>query len=216
VLVVLSAPATVRGRLVFEGGPPPPLTSVTVQSYPPRRSFSPASIRRSPPARVNADLSFELRGMVGPRTVDVNAPPEWVVKSVRYRGQERLNLLTEFKPEGNAAALEVVLTNRPATLVVRVQGSAGNEPDIGGVLLFPTDSNQWDGAGRTSVARHGFLKGDLYVFSALRPGEYFLSVLPVTMSYVRDGDVRALEELSKTAERITLLENDQRTIELRR
>jgi hypothetical protein len=215
-LVVLSAPPTVRGRLVFEGGPPPPLAAVTVQSFPPRRSFSPASIRRSPPARVNADLSFELRGMAGPRTVDVTAPAEWFVKSVRYRGQERLNVLTEFKSEGNAPALEVVLTNRPATLIVRVQTSGNIEPDIGGVLLFPTDSNQWNGAGRMSVWRLGLLKGDSYVFTAVRPGEYFLATLPPAMPYVRDGDTRALEELSKTAERITLLENDQRTIDLRR
>jgi carboxypeptidase family protein len=216
VLVVLSAPATVRGRLVFEGGPPPPLTAVTVQSYPPRRSFSPASIRRSPPARVNVDLSFELRGMAGPRTIDVTAPAEWVVKSVRYRGEERLNLLTEFRSEGNAPSLEVVLTNRPATLVARVPQSSGAESDIGGVLLFPTDSRQWTGAGKMSAWRAGILKGDAYVFSHVRPGEYFVAVLPANLPYVRDGDIRALEELSKTAERITLLENDQRTIDLRR
>ena len=211
VVVVLSRPVTVRGRIVFEGGPPPPLAGFRVQGSPARRMFTGA--RRSPEARVNADLSFELVGMFGQRTIDVVAPPEWVLKSVRYRGRELINVPTEFKSDGDAAALEVVLTNRPAALFARVQGTP--EPDNVRVLLFPADANQWNSAGQPSIWRMGVWKEGSYAFARLRPAEYFVAIVPEGMPFT-DGDPRMFEELSKTAERITLLENDQRTIELRK
>jgi hypothetical protein len=215
ILVALAPPAIVRGHLAFEGGPSPPVRALTVQSYPPRGGFAAMGGRSSPPARINADLSFELRGMFGPRTIDVIAPSEWVVKSVRYRGQERISLPTEFKAEENPSALEIVLTNRSATLIARVQSSSANDAEVLRVLLFPADPNQWNGTGRTGISRIGVLKDGVYEFRGLRPAEYLVTIVPEGMPF-RDGDTRALEELSKTAERITLLENDQRTIDLRR
>jgi hypothetical protein len=137
------------------------------------------------------------------------------VKSVRYRGQERISLPTEFKAEENPSALEIVLTNRSATLIARVESSSGNDAEVLRVLLFPADPNQWNGTGRTGISRIGVLKDGVYEFRGLRPAEYLVTIVPEGMPF-RDGDTHALEELSKTAERITLLEDDQRTIDLRR
>ena len=213
VVVVLSQPAVVRGRLVFDGGQPPPVGGLTVQAYPARGTIASAAARRSPPARVNADLSFELRGLFGPRTIDVTTPSDWVVKSVKYRGQERINLPTEFTSQGDPSALEIVLTNRPATLIARVLSDTGSPMENARVLLFPTDPNQWNGTARLSIWRMGTRKGDHYEFRGLRPAEYFVAVLPDGMPFT-DRDIRALEELAKTAERITLLENDQKAMDL--
>ena len=82
-------------------------------------------------------------------------------------------------------------------------------------MLFPADPNQWNGTGRTGISRIGVLKDGVYEFRGLRPAEYLVTIVPEGMP-LRDGDTRALEELSKIAERITLLEDDQRTIDLRR
>ena len=171
VVVVLSRPAVLRGRLVFDGGQPPPVGGLTVQAYPARGTIASAAARRSPPARVNADLSFELRGLFGPRTIDVTTPSDWVVKSVRYRGQERINLPTEFTSQGDPLALEIVLTNRPATLIARVLSDTGSPVADARVLLFPADPNQWNGTARLSIWRMAMRNGDHYEFRGLRPAE---------------------------------------------
>ena len=213
VVVPLSVPPTIRGRLVFEGGPPPNLRSVAVQAHPGRNSIAMALSRSSAAAAVQADLSFKIEGVVGPSTLNVTAPPGWVVKSVRYRGEERINIPTEFRNARDRTALEIVLTNRPSTLVARVVDERGQPVEDARVLLFPTDARQWEGAGDRSVWRFGVWKHGTYEFPQLRPAEYFVAVLPDGMAF-QDHDPRPLEELARDAERITLREDDQQVLDL--
>jgi protocatechuate 3,4-dioxygenase beta subunit len=212
-VVAMSEPPTVRGRLVFEGGAPPDPRSINIRARPARGTVAMAMGRSDATSPVKADLSFELAGVVGPNTLQVTAPGEWVVKSVRYGGQERINIPTEFKSHVDPSALQVVLTNRPAKLVARVLDEKGQPIEDARVLLFPADPRQWDGGGATSVWRFGTQREGTYEFAGLRPAEYLLAVLPDGL-FFQDDDHRPLEELSKHAERITLLENDQRTVDI--
>jgi protocatechuate 3,4-dioxygenase beta subunit len=211
-VVAMSEPPTVRGRLVFEGGAPPDARSINIRTRGARGTIAMA-MGRSGATPVKTDLSFELEGVVGPNLLEVTAPGEWVVKSVRYGGQERVNVPTEFKSHTDPSALEIVLTNRPAKLVVRVLDVKGQPMEGARVLLFPADPRQWDGGGATSVWRFGVQREGTYEFAGLRPAEYLLAVLPDGLPF-QDDDRRPLEELSKHAERITLLENDQRTVDI--
>jgi hypothetical protein len=212
-VVAMSEPPIVRGRLVFEGGAPPDPRSINIRARPARGTVAMAMGRSDATSPVKADLSFELAGVVGPNTLQVTAPGEWVVKSVRYGGQERINIPTEFKSHVDPSALQVVLTNRPAKLVARVLDEKGQPIEDARVLLFPADPRQWDGGGATSVWRFGTQREGTYEFAGLRPAEYLLAVLPDGL-FFQDDDHRPLEELSKHAERITLLENDQRTVDI--
>lgn len=213
-VVAMAPPPTIRGRLIFDGGPAPDAQSLTVRAYPAWGTIASAAGRSTTPSAVNADMTFELAGVFGPNTLHVNAPRDWVVKSVRYGGQERISVPTEFKAHSSPSALEIVLTNRPGRLVARVLDDKGRPVDDARVLLFPADPRQWDGGGAMSVWRMAVQKEGQYEFMGLRPAEYLLAVLPDGMPF-QDRDRRALEELSKQAERITVLENDQRTIDLR-
>jgi hypothetical protein len=212
-VVALAPPPIIRGRLVFEGGPPPNRRAISVQPHPARGSIATVMGQMIERSAIRADLSFEFEGLLGPSTLHVSAPNEWIVKSIRYGGEERINIPTEFKTHIDPSALEIVLTNRAAKLVVRVLDEKGQPVDDARVIIFPADSRQWDAGGRSSVWRFGMLREGAYEFANLRPAEYLLAVVPDGMAF-RDEDRRPLELLSKQAERITLLENDQKTIDL--
>ena len=73
-VVAMSEPPTVRGRLVFEGGAPPDPRSIDIRAQPARGTIAMAMARSGATSSVKADLSFELEGVVGPNTLQVTAP----------------------------------------------------------------------------------------------------------------------------------------------
>ena len=212
-VVALAPPPIIRGHLVFEGGPPPDPRTISVQPNPARGTISTMMGRSSERSPIRADMSFEFEGLVGPSTLRVRVPSEWVVKSVRYGGEERINVPTEFKSHIDPSALAIVLTNRPARLVARVLDEKGQPVEDARVIVFPADPQQWDGGGGSSVFQFGMPRAGTYEFAGLRPAEYLVAVMPDGM-FFQDDDRRPLELLAKQAERITLLENDQKTIDL--
>jgi hypothetical protein len=212
-VVALAPPPIVRGQLVFEGGAPPDHRTISVQPIPARGTIATMMGRSNERVPIKANMSFEFEGLVGPSTFRVRVPSEWIVKSVRYGGEERLNIPTEFKSHIDPSALAIVLTNRPARLVARVLDEKGQPVDDARVIVFPADSRQWDAGAGSNIFQFGMPRAGTYEFAGLRPAEYLVAVMPDGM-FFRDDDRRVLEVLSKTAERITLLENDQRTIDL--
>lgn len=210
VTVMMTTPATVRGRIVFDGDAPPGLSSLTVRQDPVHGSMASRAGPSVAPATVKPDLSFELRGLFGPQILQVDGARGWVVKSMKYRGEERALIPTDFKSQSDSATVEIVLTNRTARLVARVLDDKGQATEEGRVVVFPVDSRQWGGmnAARLAVARDG-----TFDIPGLRAAEYFVIAVGGTAPYaVRDQ--RTLEEFSKQAERIVLLENDNRTIDI--
>lgn len=207
--ILMSPPSTIRGRLVFEGGPSPSTSGVTVRAHPARGTIAMISGRSDPPSQINTDLTFELPGLSGPYTVEVDGLRDWVAKSMRYRGEERINIPTEFRAHSDPAAFEIILTNRPGRLHARVFDEEGQPTEDSRIVLFPTDPRQWE---TDTVLRWAVRRADVYEFAGLRPAEYFVAVVPDGMAF--GNNRRAMEDLSKLAERITVLENDQRTIDL--
>lgn len=210
VVVAMTRPATVRGRLVFEGGSPPPSRSLTVRAFADADNMSLRSGPTPPPAPVTPAYTFEVRGLFGLQVLTVDGARGWVIKTMRYRGEERAHLPTDFRPSHDPAGVDIVLTNRVARLGVRVLDEKGQPTEDARVLLFPADPRLWSTA---NVARFGIVRNGLFEIGDLKPAEYFVvAVGPSSPASSRDR--RALEELSKAAERITLLENDQRSIDL--
>ena len=101
-VVAMAAPATVNGRITFEGDAPPAGGGLTVRAMPEPESSSFATAPR--PAAVKLDLSFELRGLIGPNTIQVNGAPAWAIKSVKYRGEEHANIPIDFKSDAGDVA----------------------------------------------------------------------------------------------------------------
>ena len=208
VIVAMEPAATVSGRIVFEGGKPAGLRTLTVRADGPRDLVVMRPGASPSPAPVKPDLTFELRGLFGPNVLLVDGAPAWVIKSMRYRGEERAHIPTDFKTAANADVVEIVLTNRTARLVARVLDERGQPTEDARVIVFPADPRQW---GSPNIARFGAQKDGTFTVGHLRAGEYYVSVLTEGSA---PRDRRGFEELSKMSESVTLLENDQRSIDL--
>ena len=209
VILTLKTGATVRGRLIYEDPPQDPPTG---QLQVVARTAGPSSNRPSAmPATVAEDGTFELKGLFGELIVSMSGSPQrgYVVKSVLYKGRDVAFVPTEFDSDP-AQQIQVVLTSRTANLSGQVIDDAG-APVVASVIVFPADPSRWKGfqRGYSSSAPNG-----RYRLTPQVAGEYFVAAVKST-----DLDQLTLpddfDRLAAVAERVTLLENDRRTADLR-
>ena len=212
-VVTLSKPARVAGHVsVEDGAPPAGWRSSLVISV----RFDPASMRRmnGPPplARVNEDLTFELVGLMGPQTIIVNgAPAGWMLKAVRYNDVDVTDLPVEFKASGDPKPLEIVLSGRGAVLSGRVLDDKGNPLPSVPVILMSADPAK----SRSNQAFAMSSPEGTFRFRPSRAGEYFVVAVDTDTTVGLITMAPDLYDLvSRAGERVTLLENDQRSMDL--
>lgn len=158
------------------------------------------------------DRAFVLTGIFGRRIIDVaNVPHGWYVKSIRYRGNEIIDVPTDFKAARDPSELEVVLSKRGAVVSGRVLDERG--AGIGGahVLLLSADQSRWrmfELTGTTSAATGAFRVGPV------RAGDYVIVAIRPSDPYPDPDDRTRLAKLVGTGERMTLSDEEQRTLDL--
>jgi hypothetical protein len=223
--VVTSKTTKIAGHVVFA-------ETVTTRPTGPMRvmtrpdSSSPGMMMFGPPATadVKEDLTFELSGLYGPQILSLmNAPRDWLVKSVRYNGRDITDVATEFKNSSDPRAVEIVLTSRGAVIAGRViaeavatQTAAGQPalPEEFRVMLISADPARWKPA--TAFSGGGTTKPDgSFRVGPVRPGEYLIVAIGLDDLPRGPFDAATIERLAKVAERVTLLEDDRREMELR-
>jgi protocatechuate 3,4-dioxygenase beta subunit len=218
-VVATSKPAKVAGRIVFEGGAPEPGTSkLSVMTMPDdiagraHMVFGPQT-----PAAVRDDSSFELDGLFGPQLLMVMGPPRgWIVKSVRYRGDDVTDTAVEFKSSTDPTLLEVTLTNQGAIVTGRVLGDDGKESSDAYVVMLPGNVSRWRPFPGTPAITP---KADgTFTIGPVRAGAYVIAaVTGMSMARLFEPSARdeIAERIAKGGERIVLVENDKQSIDLR-
>lgn len=162
---------------------------------------------------VDDDRSFTMRSAFGYRTLDlVNLPRGWYLRSIRYAGREIIDEPTTFKDSGGEPTVEVMVSNRGATIIGRATDAAGNAAARATILVFPADSARllWRLPSETRASTAGQFRA-----GPLRPGEYCIVALPASARPIQPGDSARLARLAAVAERITLGELEERVVELR-
>jgi protocatechuate 3,4-dioxygenase beta subunit len=218
-IVATSKPAKVAGRIVFEGGAPEQGTSkLSVMVRPDdmtargRMMFGPPT-----PAAVRDDMSFELDGLFGPQLLMVMGPPRgWIVKSVKYRGDDVTETAVEFASSSDPRLLEVTLTNHGAIVTGRVLDDDGKESPDAYVVMLPADVSRWRPfPGTPAIAP----KADgTFTIGPVRAGEYIVAaVTGLSMARLFEPSARAetAERIIRAGERIVLVENDKHSVDLR-
>ena len=219
VVVATSKAAKVAGRIVFEGGPLEhgtlKLSIMTIpddMTGPGRMMFGPRS-----PAAVRDDMSFELDGLFGTQFLMVaGAPRGWIVKSVRYRGDDVTDTAIEFKSSSDPSLLEITLTNQGAIVTGRVLGDDGKESLDASVVLLPADVSRWrpfPGLAAIPPKADG-----TFTIGPVRAGEYIVAaVTGMSSAKLFEPSARAeiAARLAKAGERIILVENEKYSIDLR-
>lgn len=208
IVVATSKGVSAMGRVIFESGAPPPVKGLRVVLRPARGSTT-MMFGPTPNAEVTPDLTFALNGLFGAYAVGINGlPPGWIIKSVRLANDDVTERAVEFHGKDR---LEIVLSNRPAVLSGRIVIGQGEMATDYRVLLFPVDRERWTmvtGSPSALPRLDGTFK-----LSAVPPGEYFVALIR-TDDLPPFGEVAGYERLAKTAQRVTLTDDEQKEIEL--
>jgi hypothetical protein len=164
-------------------------------------------------AAVDDNRSFTMTSVFGRRTLDlVGLPRGWHVRSIRYAGREIIDEPTTFKDGGGEPTVEIVLSNRGSVVVGRATDESGDAVGRAMVLMFPADAARmsWRLPAETRASPAGHFRT-----GPVRAGEYCLVALPASARPIQPGESARLARLAAAAERITLGEFEERTVDVR-
>ena len=135
--------------------------------------------------RVNADGTFELKGVIGSVVLSIwTLTGDWTLKTVEHNGRNLADAPIDVRHGETLNGVRVVLTNRPT----HVRGGLVDEkqqPAEGTVVIFPEDTSRWREDSRTVRAARPDQKGEFSI-KGMPPGKYLIAAL----DYVQDGQVR--------------------------
>ncbi len=214
-LVPLSKPVDVAGKLTFEGERAEirrPGMVVQTSPLPQRLTYASS---RPPFSPVDDDLSFKLSRVYRlPLIVGMTGLPEgWILKSVRYDGRDVTYVPTDFGARPDPARLEIILTKRVARALVRVLDEQGTPASSFDVVAVPTDPSRWALPFAFTAATRA--EAALTKLGPMLPGEYFVVALSrEDWLWLLSGRGR-IDAIAAVGTRVTLAEGDTRTLELR-
>ena len=210
--------ATVRGRVTFEGGPPPkdgiefgvtfegPRTLVSSAGFV-RSGGSVSAIRATP----ETDWTFEAQ--ISGAGVFRYRGSAWILKAVFLDGKDVTDTVLDFGTVYAGKPVEIVMTHRRGQLSGNVSNDRGQAANDYVVVLFPEDEAQWTAFGRFFATARPDQQGR-FTITGLPAGRY----LATALEYLEPGEDRNPETLSRlrgSATAIELLEGESRSITLR-
>ena len=199
VMLATSSGGVIRGRVVSDSGEALPVEQkmrVTARAVDSMRTFF-----RSDPdnGRVNDDMTFELRSLIGAnRLLIAPIPSGWALRSIQHDGKDLVD--TPIDPEGRRIENVTVVLSKTLPEVRGTLMSAQGQPAEGTILLFPEDAARWAEESRLIRSTRPGTDG-AFEFSNVIPGDYLMAA----MEYVRTGDwadPAFLENLRATAKRV--------------
>jgi protocatechuate 3,4-dioxygenase beta subunit len=214
VVVPLQKTADVVGRVILEDATAPFRRAPGIPIFVWSRLAEDAGAGALSPTSglVGDDNLFTMRRVFGRRTMElVNVPRGWYVKSIRYAGNEIIDEPTTFN-DSSEPTIELILSNRGAVVTGRVTDDRGNPVQDATVLMFETHRERmsWRAPLSTRASRTGEFRA-----GPVRGGAYFIVGLPPNMGPIQAGESRRVQRLATMAERVTLGDLDERTVDLR-
>ena len=211
--ITLKPTVTLSGRLVYEeAGLPPASSGLTIRADRPQRDSTSFMI---PTAPVAEDLSFTLRNLAGELLLRPtgNTSGTWSLKAVLLGSEDITDVPREFRPE-DSGRIQIVLTSRWAQLSGKVVGDKGEPVNGRTAVLFPEDSVLW--FAESSRMRAAFIQKGTFEMRGLRPGKYYVAVLPPDVRWdFQQMDKALLEKLAPDATPVVIGEDDRREVILR-
>jgi len=199
----LTAGSSIGGRVVFEGDDPPAVSDVQLTALVADPDL--VSLADNPPARAQfqEDGTFEMRGIVGARRLQVVAAPSgWMLKAILVNGGDVTDEPLMFgSVEQSLANVEVVLTHG----VTEIAGEIGEDHEQrlqdALVLAFSTNRARWYANSRYLAHATPDEEGAFSV-RGLPPGDYYVVAVEGGTEVVENGaheDPEWLERLAAGA-----------------
>jgi hypothetical protein len=205
---------TARGRIVFDGGPPPEikpqLRELVLRSLIRVQSIGTAEepIRFTRYGVVESDWTFLIRGLSSAGLIRTDEEAlNWTLARVVMNGRDITDVPYDFQ-SGDVDNIEVVLTRRVGGITGTVQD--GDKPaDPVAVVVFGAEGDSWPYLSRTLRAVQP--QAGVFSVSGLLPGRYF--AVAVRPGVPRSGE-EALRALRSLATPIVVSEGADTTIKL--
>ncbi len=211
VMLVASKGVRVTGRVTFEGVPPGDAVDQMNIFMAPAPGELPFGMMGPSNSRVTPERTFEIKNVLGKRTVAVmGLPSSWVIKAARIGGTDILDTGYEFGKE-DVTNVEVVVTRTATTVTGKVTLDEKPVTDYV-VVAFPTDEDRWQ---TLSPRRFGTARPDqngLYQLRNLPPGSYY--VLALDTMPEEWGNPELFKTLKDRAKRVTLQEGESESLDL--
>ena len=206
--IVAGGGGTVRGQVLSDDATPVPSVDRLIVAA---RSLTWVA-RWSTLGRVNADGTFELKGVIGPVVLSVRTlTGAWTLKTVEIDGRNVADDPIEVRHGETLNGIKIVLTTR----TTHVRGGLlddKRQPAEGTVVIFPEDTSRWREDSRTVRAARPDQNGEFSI-KGLPAGKYLIAAV----DYVQDGqwyDPEFLADLRPRAEPLSLAEAESKRIDL--
>jgi len=220
--VVLNAAAgsTIAGRLTFDGGDAPSTPDFGIVPESADFDLAPREARYIARAELRPDLTFEVRGIHGPRRIAITSSPGgWVLKSVSAKGVDVTDRALPFGlPQQSLNDVEIVLTKRLTELAGTVTDRRGDVTRNYTLLAFPADRERWYPGSRYFRRAVPNVDGSFTV-RGLPPADYYVAAVSVgsvpTEGETAWQDPEFLESIALRAAFATLTEGQKLSISAR-
>ncbi|MEW6323200.1 MAG: carboxypeptidase-like regulatory domain-containing protein [Acidobacteriota bacterium] len=212
--IVTQPPARVAGQIVADGGTPPTITPRQVQigwrSANPDTAVLPGI---GGTTRPSDDWRFELTGLVDAGLFRATLPDGWALKSVTLNGQDVTDTPMEFAPGSASGGLEIVITQKVATVSGMVTDDRGRAVLDATVVVFPSDERLWTYQSRFIRAARPDQDGR-YLLKGLPPRDDYLAIAVQGLEDGQAGDPDFLARMREAAARFRLTEGETRTLDV--
>jgi hypothetical protein len=210
-VIVIGTGGVVRGHVASDDGTPmPDIDRLSVRARP--LTWAARMSTLASPGRVNADGTFEVKGIFGPVVLTIGTlTGDWTLKAIEHDGRNLADDPIDVRHGETLDGVRIVLTNRPTQLRGALLDDK-KQPADGTVIVFPEDSSRWREGSRTIRAARPDQKGEFSI-KGLPAGTYFIAAV----DYAQDGewyDPEFLSELQRRARRLSLAEAESTRVAL--
>ena len=167
------------------------------------------------PARVDADGTFKVTNLFGPRLIRVTGlPQEWALEAVIVAGSDVTDRPVNFQPNDEVKDAQIVLTDKITQLTGTVSDRDSKPLRDFTVVVFPEDETKWAPLSRYVRSARPDQQG-LFKIRALPPGDRYLAV---AVDYLEEGganDPEFLNQIKGRATRFRLGSGASTTVDLK-
>ena len=204
----------VAGRVEFLGSATPPTGAALRESV--YINVDPAAGQWSGAATSpESDGTFATGVIGGSHFVTAEEFSEWHLKAVMFQGRDISDMPVEIK--GDISGVVIQYSDSVSQISGTVRNAQGVPETSASVAIFPTDRQRWiryesrfpRRMRSTPVGASG-----TFAFMSLPAGDYFVGAIPDALL---DSwkDPKVLDALSRSATRVSLAENEKRTVDLK-
>jgi hypothetical protein len=214
--VTLRTGYRVTGRVEFQGNRPAPTSDQIQRMAVTLTSLESRASALITPGRVTPDGQFRTLGFPPGRYLvgASGAGADWTLKAAMLGGRDISDEPFEIEGE-DIGGVVLVFTDRPTQLSGTVRNAQGQGDADADVVVFPANHQLWKDFVNTRRARSvRTSKTGVYTIQGLPPGDYYLIAIGSTSSREWQ-DPKFLEAAAPLATRVTLLDGDKKTQELK-